>query len=334
MFNQLHSQPAGGYSPSIASVSEDLNEILSSEKIKTILRVIDGSTNIFSGYDFTMGLDNVRVGLSTYHFDSIYVSPPFRSENVAQISLKTTETRPAASTPTGIPEETSSVYDQDDSQYFFSSIEYWVIKRDFDIDDNIIKTVKFPILPLNVSRTHHEKLFLTEKSSLAVRYNNIGSLMFFTNVALGDVKVYRNGILLVYNLDWIDVTTSANKTPGNGDRMLFKLQVSNVLLGDIYTVSYNPMTSSTRAIPQTISAYTGTGIDAVDLIGDLTIRPLPSQIVVIDEGINTENIKRSEFFLAIILRNNSSKQVLTAAVEEFMFVFGNRSNNFEDIENV
>ena len=143
--------------------------------------------------------------------------------------------------------------------------------------------------------------------------------------------MFWNGTQLTYNINWVDNTTTADKTPDNGDPMAFKIKVLDALPGDIYTVTYTPLTSSTRAIPQNISTYTGTGLDVVDLTGDLTVRLLPSQIIAVDRGINEADVASSKVFFIIIIRNNSSRNTLTAAVEEFMLVLGSKdASKFED----
>jgi len=331
LFSQSHSQPADGFSPELIGAMEDLDEILRSAKVKDVVGIFDRSITEFKGYEFTIGLDNVRIGLCSFRNKSIYVSPPLELDRIGQFGLKTIESRPMASSITGAASDTLTTYDTSDGNFFFSSIEYWAIKRDFDQLDNIVRTVRVPILPLDVSRVHHERLLLTEKSLASKPRNDIGATMFFTDATLGSVKIYRNGYLLTSDVDWLDVTTSTNKTPGNGDLMVFKVRIEDPFPGDIYTVTYTPMTSTVRGIPNSLSVYSGSGAEIVDLVGNTSIRSLPSQLIAVDRSVNESNIVRSKVFLCIIIRNNSSRKSLSAAVEEFLFLVNKKDNTkFED----
>lgn len=332
LFNQAKEEPKTGYNPSLKKIENDLNGIMSSTKIKDIVGILDGNRTTFSGYEYLFGFDNIRIGLSTYQYKSIYISYPLTLKDVGLLGLKASEKRPYASSLTGDPVYTSTTYDTSDSYYFFSSIEYYVIKRDIDQFHNILQTTWIPMIPLDKERIHHERLILTEKSSGSLEANDIGHPMFFTSVLLGDIKVYRNGTLLTYGTDWTDVTSDDDETPDIGYPMRFKVKLSAVDVNDIFTISYDPATSSIRSVPSEVSAYDpSVGTNIVDLKGDTTIRLFRDNSVILDKGLTESKIAYTYTYLAIVLRNNSAREGLTALVEDYNLLIGTRdAGRFRD----
>lgn len=329
LFNQAIDSSQDNKTPYMANIDSDLNRIVSSATIKNIIGIVPSNEESFSGYSYTFGIDNIRAGLNLYDNQSIYITPSLKiTEELGQVSLEAKETRPKASSPTDTPSNSSTTYDGNDSDFYFSSIEYLVIKRDFDISGNIIKTSKYPIFPSDVTRIHHERLLLTEKSILTLINNDIGRTLMFTDKTYGNVKVYRNGYLLTYGVDWFDVSSVPNKTPNSGGPMCFKIKIDNPLIGDIYTVTYTPMKSNTRGIPKNLSPFSGSGIDVVDMSGDLSVRYINNNRLLFTK-VNPK-VVHSEIFLSIISRNNSSRDTLSSVVEDFVLFLETK----KEIENV
>jgi hypothetical protein len=323
LFSQAIEQSTEESPGDISSIYSDLDRIISSATVKDIIGIVPASETEFSGYSYTFGIDNIRTGLTLYDSQSIYVSKPIElNREVGQAFLKAEETRPKASSPSGTPLNTSTTYDGSDSDFYFSSIEYLVIKRDFDIFNNIINTSRYALIPHNRTRIHHERLPLTEKSVSTLFNNDIGNTLLFTDKTVGDVKVYRNGSLLTYGVDWFDVTSTSNKTPNSDNPMVFKIRIENPLAGDIYTVTYTPMKSTTRGIPSVLSSFTGSGVDVVDMEGDLSVRYLLNNNILFNQT-NFDTVF-SQVFLCIILKNNSSRNALSAAVEDYKLFIGTK----------
>ncbi len=282
-------------------------------------------TRSFSGKTFEIGFDNVRFGKGSYSSKSIYVSKPLETYDPLQVGLKTLEKRPSAESLFTSPEMTSTTYDVgDDDSFFHGSIEYWVIKRDFDTAGNIVATYKIPILPTGVSRVHHERLVLTERSSSGTFLRDVGTLMFFADPDVSSIKVYRNGSILL-STDWEDVTTEEDRTPNSGDRMKFKIRIKSLLAGDIFTVSYTPVVSSTISLPEVLEEYSTTGISIVDLAGNLAARSVNENLLVLNKGPTSNRVVKSYIYLCIMLRNNTSDSSLTPAVEEYTLVVGEKN---------
>lgn len=342
LFSQALQEPPEGIKPNISDISSEINTLISSGKIKELLGITLNQSHTFIGYEFQIGFDNLRIGLVNYNSKSIYVSSPLKLTGAGQIGLKTVERRPYTPVPTGDILYTEKTYDNLDeneigginSRNFLGSIEYWIIKQDLSPTGSLLRTTTFPILPLEVERIHHERLVLSEKSDTASSINDIGTLMFFTNVTDGEVKVYRNFELLnnetgnAFAVDgWKIEPEPPNgvsfRTPNQGERMRFKIKIVAPLVTDIYTVTYTPLLSTTKAIPKNISEFAGVGgIQVVDLSGDLSIRAGESQIVYVDNIGEDQSILESHIYLSIVLRQNTAETALSPAVEEYTLMTG------------
>lgn len=94
------------------------------------------SQQVEEAYLYSVGLDNVAFGQAKYQTTGIYVSPVLEAQNCGLIGLEATETIPG----------------------WYCSIEYYVVKRDLDENDTVLRTRVFPILPLNQRSITHEML--------------------------------------------------------------------------------------------------------------------------------------------------------------------------------
>ncbi len=322
-----------GTPPNMDTINDSLNGLLANPSIKSMLSITPSPQTKFSGYEYQVGFDNIRVGLGSYDTKSIYVSKSLSLDNIGQIGLRTEETRPGSTGPTVSPDILDTTYDAGDDIFFHSSIEYWVIKEDLDSNGNILSINKFPILPMGVKRVNHERLVLTEKSVPGKITNDAGYTMFFTNPVDGEVKVYRNGLLLSNGNTpdgWQDESQPIDSTPNNGNPMRMKIRIVDPLPTDIFTVTYTPLTSNTVGVPKLVTAWTPNGLNIVDLIGDLSARSINNQVVVLDRTTNADKITSSVIFLSIVIRSNTSDTTLTAAVEEYTLAIGSKdSTKFE-----
>jgi hypothetical protein len=321
--NQLIWQAIGNPNPSLAGLSSGFQNVQLPVSVKDVIGIPLIKNRSVQGNTFEIGFDNVRFGQGVYSNKSIYVSKPLKVNDPLQIGLKVDEKRPSAETLAQVPEMTSTTYDTEDNVLFHSSIEYWVVKRDFDRARNIVATYKMPILPTGVERVHHERLVLTERSSSSVFLPDTGYLMFFADEEISNLKFYRNGTLMPTS-DWVNVTTEDNKTPNTGTRMRFKVKVKNILAGDIFTVSYSPVLSSTISVPDTLQEYSPSGISVVDVSGNLSGRVVHDQLLLVNKGPNPDTVTSSQIYMVIMLRNNTSDTSLTPAVEEYTLVIGEK----------
>lgn len=345
LLNQALDEPPEGLTPSIDLVAEQLDSLLSSAKIKEIIGVTLQNNEVFSGYSFTTGFDNFRVGLAGYSTRGVYVSPVMEGSLLGEMGLKAEENRPYLDVD-GVKKFTDITYDLDsrvdlDDSVFFSapddiflsgSIEYWVTKQDLNATGTLLQTSVFPLLPLGVSRIYHERLPLIEKTVETRAYNDIGYSMFFTNSTDGDLKVYRNGEEITEGGYWSISTDSAYRTPGTGERMVAQITIIDPSPGDIYTMSYNPIESSTKAIPADLDeVITVSGLQVVDLVGDLSARLATGKEVIFDTEAEENLDGTTRLFLSVILRRNTSDPTVSPAVEEYAMIAGVKdSGKFEE----
>lgn len=332
--SQAFAQGPLGTFPSMSFISENFGELLG-PKTGDILgigfNVEKDKTSSFNGWSYQIGLDNVRFATAEYENQSIYVSKSLKVKDVGQVGLKVLESRPYSTDPNEAPTYTATTYDTSDTNFFHASIEYYVIRKDLDGLGKIISLQTFPILPVNTERVHHERLLLTERSSTTQILPDISSLQFFADEDTSDIKVYKNGELLS-EAEWVNLTSLTEKTPDTGNPMVFKIKVIGPRVTDIFTVSYTPVTSNTSSLPKEIDVYTSGQLSIVDLIGDMSARSNPNQLISLDNvGIKADQIADTELYLKIILRSNISNLSITPAVEEYMLLSGSRNpSDFED----
>lgn len=339
LFQQTIGQPPIGYQGTIEAVSKELNEVISSQDVKDIIGVTDPIYKQERFYEYTFGIDNVYIGTNQFLNRGIYTTSPLKNFSVGQLGLRVLENRPYEDTSSKDIKYTSDTYDNgDDSRYYLGSLEYWIVKRDYDKNGIIARSATFPIMPLGVNEIHHERLILTSKSDDTLTYNDQGQTIFFTNVTAseGNIRVFRNGELLVDetgNPDAIEGwrhildTDIADKTPNNGTPMRYPIQIINPTAADIYTVSYTPLYGSTRLVPNTLLQYDSIGgLKVVDLVGNLSARLGPGKIVDLEIPDNEDDIIQTDVYLLIILRQNTSNVSLTPILEEYTLVSGRKDS--------
>jgi hypothetical protein len=322
LLNQAIQEPVTGTDGNVNLVNKELRDIVTSTEVRDIIGI--GSVtedSIFNGYEFVFGIDNIRLGLTQHASSSIYVSKPLSVSSVGEIGLRTVESRSYKDT-NNITHFTSDTYA--DNNVFLNSIEYWIVKQDFNTGGTLTRTTKFPLLPLGVSRVYNERLLLTEKTDVSIADPDIGSPVFFTNTdtSEGNIIVYRNGVAIVENTDWENITTVANRTPNNGDPMKFRIKILDQLPGDVFTVSYNPLISSTRNIPTNVQAFSSIGgLQIVDLVGDMSAYADNNQLITINDS-SALTSSESKLYLTIVLRQNTADISTTPTVEEYTLLVG------------
>lgn len=304
-----------------------LSEIVSPAVAESI--IAPGVTEIDpqKGFKYQIGFDNIRLGLSTHTDKGIYVSQPLivepedlGDEEASKIStilgLKAISKRPYTNS-TG----TLFTENVEEDEKFVGSVEYWVVKKDLQADGSVVKTGVFPILPMGTKEIKHERLLFSKDDGTSNNLNmkNSGRLNFTPDVLrLDEFKVYRNGI--VYSED-PTIVDQANTvfSPNSGNPMATYIQIpkEDIRLGDIFTVSYVPRPSASYSAEET-------GLfGPVDLIGNMSVRSVPEQMILLDESLDV-NIKKYELYLMIILRQNTAEVGLSPAVEEYTLAVGKK----------
>lgn len=334
------------------SIGNDLRQILSSDYLLNNIFSTSSTVSLDTKkyFEYIIGFDNIRLGLSVYQERSIYASKKLVTYSPSQIGIRTDEVRPVQSlgeTSITLEDFTYPISSSSqDDQYYHSSIEYWVTAQFFSSDDYLIHSLVFPILPLGANRIYHERVIFTRKSDATLKDNNMGSLMFFANADPDDVIVYRNGSELTYghsaDYDWEFVPDTAGDQDDNGGTLVTSPESEITLTSpgtgfpmkrgiriwgtvnplDIYTVSYTPKLSNTLFVPVEQAVL----LDIVDMVGDQSIRLTSGNIVVFDKIMKSQVVSYANFYLTIIMRRNSAVDAFSPALEEYMLVSGSRDD--------
>lgn len=269
-------------------------------------------------YQYLIGFDNIRVGFASYSENGIFVSKVLEVNNPGKVAVKASETRPG--------ELSGSIsIDKDlftSTKLYHGSIEYSIVKENFDSAGRFIGVDQFPLLPVNQDVVYHERLFLTEAIDLSTE-NNAGFLRFFPITDAGDMKVYRNGTLLTETTDWTKASaglTALDQTsPTAGSRMIKAIKVNSPRITDIYTVTYTPLVGNSMELPKTSG-----GLIKVSSLGPNGSIRAVSGATITDTNRGSNIIAKSNIYLIIILRRNSAEQYLSPSVEEYTLLAGSQ----------
>lgn len=317
-------------------IAPELEAAIPSLKVKEMLGLSIAIPETFTGFEFMFGMDNIRIGHASFSTDSVYVSQPMTSPVSGTLGLNISENRPYLLN--GDVAYTSTTYNLDsatdpfggiifgspDDVHFLGSIEYWGIRKCLK-DGSTIKEHSFPLLPLGVEHIYHERLILTDKTDELNPYFNLGYTMFYTDPALSECefKLYKNGIEAVWSV------YSINRTPGSGTQMRPQILVPAPEPGDIFTVSYKPLLSTTHNIPASLEDYaTLDGLKVVDLEGDLSVRLVPDQLTALELGaLDNTDYDETHIYLMVILRRNTHDMTLSPSLEEYTLMSGYLNRN-------
>jgi hypothetical protein len=308
------------------SISEDLREILTSNFLLEGIVGIPRNRNLAAEhkfYQYICGFDNIRVNFANYNDDSIFVGKALEVNNPGQVAIVTTETRPG---------ETAGVISIDDTidedKFYHGSIEYEIVKENFDESGNFLFVDRFPILPIGQQKVVHERLFLTEIIDENTK-NNAGFLRFYPDLNTS-IKVYRNGTLMTEGKydDWVINRPPVDTSPGlalldqtspNVENPMRKgIRINDPVISDIFTVTYTSLTGNSLELPKTTSSL----INVVNL-GDVgRIRMCRDNLVITDRLRGANIIAKSNVYLIIKLRRNSAELHLTPTVEDYALYAG------------
>jgi hypothetical protein len=320
---QLPNSEEVQYENSVLDEFNPLEDYVFPTIAEEILQVPTLENDSFVCYEYKMGLDNVRTGLSEYNDKSLYVSKPLLlKEETGTMGLISKEERPYDDN-----NEVLFTTDVATDRPYLGSIEYWIIKEELDSDDfdiaTVVNTVVFPIMPLGTKEISKERLVLSETSDdFAIAINDIGSLTHFPKLNAGgtaadDLKIYKNNVIMdpagyIFHND----TTSL---PLQGKRMNYKVHIKGVKNpGDIYTATYTPMLANTYSVD-----VVNLATEQVDLSGDLSVRVGPESIILLDET-QDERVESYRIYLVVILRQNTAKKEVSPFLQEYTLSVGKR----------
>lgn len=320
----------------IDSIALQVKELITSSRIIQDVLLLPANVDNATQqrvFDYSIGFDNISVGYSTFKQSSVFVSSPVTINSLAQLAIKSKETRPMQLAD--IISMSSDTYPTEDvGQYFHGSIEYWGILFNYESNAQLIDIDIIPLLPVGVERIYHESLVLG--TAITSNINNTGTLMFYTKHFnqndIDNIKLYRNGTLLTYMIDWvIDDSITNDIVAPSGNPNLVGIRIVNPSLTDFYTVSYTPLISNSRAHPIDVADMSlessSSFIKIVDLVGDGSVRIGLDNISYVSSKKNDGKVTSySKIYLAIILRRSSPNENLSPAVQEYLLLTSSTSN--------
>lgn len=307
----------------IASIQPDLLDLISSPRVQASIGLTtQSSRDQKKYYEYFIGFDNIEIGYSQFEDVSIFISPTETITSLGQAALKVLDKRPV--TVGSAVEYTTDTQPADFNTFFHTSLEYYLVKRDFNDKNALISSIIVPVLPLNTDVIRHERLVLDKKSNPSGTINDIGTLQFYTDDS--DIHVYRNGVRLVSADDfpattdgWKKNVANTEDNPGQPLRMRYSILIQQPSLLDIYTVSYTPNLSTSNIIPPDL---TSTAANIVDLSGNLLAWLGKDNIIYFPPIVSGTPIDHSAVNLVVVLRRNTASVTLTPVVEEYLLALG------------
>jgi len=235
--------------------------------------------NVYNQYIFAF--KDISTGLSAYKNDGYFLSKAYKKGKPALIGFESSE-----SIPEYFDEEASVIAKT-------SSIEYSIVKKDFNGSGALINTSEFSILPVGSTEVSNERLFFSGDRALI-------PLRFLGHSSSDDgsaITIFRNNVQLVRGLDWrfydrlnpLDDSDPILK-PNQTSTRIEILNSLDVIRTGIYTANYIP-----RYISEPDSIVSENGI--VYLSNGSTEHPTTFGI---------ESVENSDLFVKISMRNNSA----------------------------
>jgi hypothetical protein len=311
---------------STTEISSDLKAVLTSDFVLSDIISVDSTTAESKAYyEYVFGLDNVRAGLSSFADEGLFISQSKNVSKLGRIGLHCKEQRNYTAALTQDVTTVSSTWPgasaYSSSGFYQNSTEYWVSLIYNDINGGFVTSDLVPILPIGQNSVAHERLELTHKVDSASSVKDAGALMFYSDGT--GVSVYKNGILLQPSTGWTFVpsTDSSNLTvtaANTGDRMRRGIQiVSEITVGDVFTVSYTPTVSNTASIPTNEDL-----LKIVDMSGDRAVHMGYNNILNVANVRKSVKIDSIDVRLVVVLKKNDYRTHLSPMVDEFSLFVG------------
>jgi hypothetical protein len=285
----------------IASISDNINTQINDPNIQNILGLDQiRVTNhiLLNNYGFSLQL--VKIGKSDYKSKGVYVSKPISLNSPVLISLEASK---------NIVQVTDI---QTGEEMPSGSIEYSILKKDYSAAGALLKTSSFSIIPLGQSLIEDEFLDLSSSKIQTLRF-----LGHETNGDGSNVKVYRNGELLILGVDWVfpDRTnvvdlSSFSIDPLKGQTRIELLHGTDQISNGIYYAEYSP-----RYI-----------LEPQNEIIDSNVKYLESGATVHSIDYFGEEITKSDVFIKAIIRNHTDSGVSSPFLEYYRILVKEEAN--------
>jgi hypothetical protein len=276
---------------SIDTITGQIKESIKDPSIKNILGLETKSLAEYQlVYMYEFSLSSIVVGNDNYKNKGMYVSKPETYNYLRNIALYTKDAIPMSQHwETGL-------------DMLAGSIEYSLVKKDYDSNARLIKTSNINILPIGTVEILNERLFFDLSKNIALRF-----LAHKSNGDGSEIEIYRNGELLIRGIDW----RFRDRQSVNPAEVLVDTTVSNTVIelthsadqiaNGTYWASYKP-----RYI-----------LEPENAISDKGTRYLENNSVLLPSLIAGQEIASSDIFVQIIIRNHTDSSILTPYIDYY-----------------
>jgi len=268
--------------PNISLLSDSITSNIQNPSITENLPITSNNgPSYVTYYYYAFGFENVYAGIQQYNDNGYFITKSNNIKRLGVISLDVSEVLPT--------------YRDDTigSDFQVGSFEYDLIKKDYDINGQVIGIDSIPILSDTALSVDQERLFYTPlNKTISLRFlghdkNNDGS----------NIVLYRNNIPLLLGSDW-RFTDRVNPS-NDSDHMLHsnltdtKIEIlhdDDLINSGIYTVNYTPRYLNNK--------------DVMVYFGDQIIY-LPNNSIEFNIEKMKDKPETSDIFLKISIRNNT-----------------------------
>lgn len=275
----------------IDTISGQIQGAIKDPSIKGILGLQRSNTKeSLLAYHYGFSLNSIAVSNDDYKTNGVYVSKAETFTNLRNIGLYVKDMIPKAK------------HWQSGLEMPAGSIEYVLYKRDFNNLGKLIKSSTLSILPVGTSKVTNERLYFDRSSTQVLRF--IGHR---SNGDGSEIKVYRNGEVLVRGIDWYFKTRQSSDI---SDHMIDTNELKTIIVltqnadqiyNGVYWAEYTP-----RFVAE-----------PENVVIDNGVRFLENCSIVTPNIFNGQAIERSDVYVQIIIRNHSDTSILTPYVDYY-----------------
>jgi len=287
----------GGYT--LTDINGMVANVLQTSQIADEINFSTGTTYTYVSKKnvYPFSLDNVKFGLSNYKHVGIFAGASL-SGKLGQIALRVND---------DVPADTFNIN--------AGSIEYSILKVNYNSDGDVISSNLIPILPVGRTTVEHEVCVLDNKSRTALRFYPL--LTAAPPADPGDeVKVYANGSELTFSTDWTFPDDNDISSPGAGSPMRVEIKINSPQYGVVYTASYTPKISDGAAKYNAAYAVSDDPYMVVDMVGDQSVRMITDHLICDDSTLGID-IDHSDIFLQVIIRKISPDKYISPSVYDY-----------------
>lgn len=275
----------------IDSITGQIKESIKDPSVKNILGL---ESKVLSEHElvyvYEFSLNSIVIGNDNYKTKGMYVSKQETYEYLRNLGLYVKDAIPM------------SVHWETNLDMLAGSIEYSLIKKDYDAASRLIKTSNINILPVGTVKILNERLFFDFSKTLALRF-----LAHKSNGDASEVKIYRNGELLIRGVDW----RFRDRQSSNPAEVLVDTTIASTVVEITHTADQiSNGTYWAEYIPRYI-------LEPQNAISDKGTRYLENSSVLLPSISYGQEVVTSDIFVQIVIRNHTDSSILTPYVDYY-----------------